>query len=172
MSQSAHTSFLAANEEYVARGGGQPPSLSAVPVKKLAIVTCMDARLNVFAQLGLKEGDAHIIRNAGGMARDAIRSIIISQRMLDTREIAVFRHTLCGMQTFTSAQLRERIREADPGNPALDVVNHTDFLEFTDLEASVKEDVQFLQNHPLVLPETTITGWVYEVETGRIRQIV
>jgi len=131
----------------------------------------MDARLNPFAQLGIKEGDAHIIRNAGGVAKDALRSIIISQRLLGTREIAVIHHTSCGMVTFSTPQLRTLVKDSDPQNTALKTVDQIDFLEFGDLEQSVKEDVKFLKENPLVLPETKITGWVYEVETGKVRQI-
>ncbi|GBE87870.1 carbonic anhydrase [Sparassis crispa] len=168
---SAHLDFEKANEKYVA-GFGDRAHLPIHPGKKLAVVTCMDARLNVFGHLGIKEGEAHIIRNAGGAAKDALRSIIISQRLLGTREIAVFHHTACGMLTFSTPQLRTLVKESDPTNVALNAVDDVDFLEFGDLEKSVREDVTFLRENPLVLPETKITGWVYEVETGKVRQIV
>ncbi|THH29731.1 hypothetical protein EUX98_g4457 [Antrodiella citrinella] len=171
MSQSAYKEFLAPNADYAANFGPKS-SLALPPAKKLAIITCMDARINVYAELGIKEGDAHIIRNAGGSAKDALRSVIISQRLLGTREIAVFHHTGCGMLTFTSPQLKKIVKDSDPSNPAAQAVDHIDFLEFSDLELSVKEDVSFLKESALVLPGTVITGWVYDVETGKIKQIV
>ncbi|KAI0762715.1 carbonic anhydrase [Fomes fomentarius] len=168
---SAHKDFAKANEAYVANFGDKG-DLSLPPAKKLLIVTCMDARINVYAELGIQEGEAHIVRNAGGVAKEALRSIIISQRLLGTREIAVFHHTGCGMLTFDTPQLRTLVKESDPSNSALNVVDQIEFLEFHGLEESVKADVKFLQENPLVLPGTKITGWVYEVETGKIRQVV
>lgn len=145
---------------------------------------------SVYAELGIKEGDAHIIRNAGGVVyvlsatlrvvslwlidlllirrRDALRSIIISQRLLGTREIAVFHHTGCGMLTFSTPQLQKIVKDSDPSNTSLAVVDDIQFLEFSNLEQSVRDDVQFLKESPLVLPETVISGWVYEVETGKV----
>ncbi|KAI0359044.1 carbonic anhydrase [Trametes cingulata] len=169
---SAYKDFLKANEEYVANFGDKG-KLPLPPSKKLLIVTCMDARINPYAHLGIKEGEAHIVRNAGGVAKEALRSIVISQRLLGTREIAVFHHTGCGMVTFDTPKLRALVKESDPGNAALAAaVDRIDFLEFQGLEESVREDVRFLQENPLVLPGTKVTGWVYEVETGKIRQIV
>ncbi|KAG7450154.1 carbonic anhydrase [Guyanagaster necrorhizus] len=143
------------------------------PKKRLAIVTCMDARINPFTQLGLEEGDAHIIRNAGGMAKDALRSIIISQRLLGTREIAVYHHTGCGMVTFTGPSLRRMLSDADPQNPQVtEQADEIDFLEFDDLEQSVRDDVMFLKESPLVMKGTKITGWVHYMETGQAVQVV
>ncbi|TFK93533.1 carbonic anhydrase [Polyporus arcularius HHB13444] len=168
---SAYKDFTKANERYVA-SFGEKGKLPLPPAKKLLIITCMDARINVYAELGIQEGEAHIVRNAGGDAKEALRSIIISQRLLGTREIAVFHHTGCGMVTFNTPQLRKLVKDSDPSNPALNAVDEIDFHEFNGLEESVKADVKFLQENPLVLPGTKITGWVYEVETGKIRQIV
>jgi carbonic anhydrase len=104
---------------------------------------------------------------------DSVRSLVISQRLLGTREIAVFHHTDCGMLTFTSDQLRDIVKgdaQADEGvAAALQAIGS--FHEFSDVEASIKSDVAFLKNHPLILKETTITGWVHEVETGRVRPL-
>lgn len=97
-----------------------------------------------------------------------MRSIIISQRLLGTREIAVFHHTACGMLTFSTPQLRTLVKDSDPQNADLSVVDSIDFLEFGDVEKSVRSDVKFLKENPLVLPETKITGWVFEVETGKV----
>ncbi|KAG8831417.1 hypothetical protein FRC17_003195 [Serendipita sp. 399] len=130
----------------------------------------MDARLDPAAHLGINEGDAHVIRNAGGVAKEALRSVIISQQLLGTREVAVFHHTDCGMLTFTTPQLQGKLKEAYP--EATKEIEAIDFLPFPNLEQSVKDDVEFLKNHPLVLKDTTITGWVYEVETGKVKQIV
>ena len=142
---------------------------------------------SVYAELGINEGDAHIIRNAGGSAyvpihpilpatssltlahrKDALRSLIISQRLLGTRQIAVFHHTDCGMLTFTSPQLRSIVKDSDPNNKELEVVDSIDFLEFSELEKSVKDDVEYLKANPLILQETTVTGWTYDVKTGKV----
>jgi len=167
----AHLDFVSNNQNYVVDFGDKG-ALALPPKKQLIIVTCMDARINPAAFLGLKEGDAHIIRNAGGSTQEALRSIIISQRLLGTREIAVFRHTGCGMLTFTTPQLRDIIKKAHPGDAVLAAqVDAIDFQEFPHLEERVKVDVEFLQQSPLVLKDTKITGWVYSVETGKITQI-
>ncbi|TFK57628.1 carbonic anhydrase [Heliocybe sulcata] len=153
--------FLAASEEY-RKTFGDKGSLQTPPVKKLAVgrVSKLTVQSSVVAHLGLKEGDAHIIRNAGGSARDALRSIIISQRLLGTREVAVFHHTKCGMLTFSTDQLRKMVKDSDPNDEGLNAVDKIDFLEFDDLEGSVKKDVEFLQNNPLVLKETKVSGWL------------
>ena len=97
-----------------------------------------------------------------------MRSVIISQRLLGTREIAVFHHTGCGMLTFTTPQLHQIVKDSDPTNPELNAVEKIDFLEFPELEQSIKDDVNFLRENPLVLKETEITGWVYDVESGKV----
>ncbi|EIM83401.1 carbonic anhydrase [Stereum hirsutum FP-91666 SS1] len=168
---SAASEFPAANNVYV-ENFGDKGSLPLPPGKKLIVVTCMDSRIDVMSHLGLKEGDAHIIRNAGGVAIDAIRSIIISQRLLGTREIAIFHHTGCGMVTFKTPQLREIVASSAPEDKEVAKrLENIDFHEFDDVEESTKDDVKFLKAHPLLLKETTVTGWVYEVETGKIRQV-
>ncbi|KAL1952220.1 hypothetical protein VTO73DRAFT_1369 [Trametes versicolor] len=168
---SAYKDFQKANDEYVANFGDKG-NLPLPPSKKLLIITCMDARINPYFHLGIKEGEAHIVRNAGGIAKEALRSVIISQRLLGTREIAIFHHTGCGMVTFDTPQLRDIVKESSPGDAELArAVDDIDFLEFKHLEESVKEDVRFLQENPLVLPGTKVTGWVYEVETGKIRLV-
>ncbi|CCA68022.1 hypothetical protein PIIN_01889 [Serendipita indica DSM 11827] len=169
MSVENYKNFGASNDQYVSQFGNKG-SLPLPPGKKLTIVTCMDARLDPAAHLGIHEGDAHVIRNAGGVAKEALRSIIISQQLLGTREIALFHHTDCGMLTFTTPQLQEKLKTAYPH--AANEAESIDFLPFPNLEQSVKDDVAYLKNHPLVLKETTITGWVYEVETGKVKQVV
>ncbi|KAF5337908.1 hypothetical protein D9758_013091 [Tetrapyrgos nigripes] len=128
-----------------------------------------------FKQLDIKEGDAHIIRNAGGMARDAIRSIIISQRLLGTREIAVYHHTGCGMVTFNTPSLKQIVKDSDPEAFAkpenAKLIDELDFLEFDNLEESVKKDVKFLKESPLVMKGTKVTGWIHHVETGEATRV-
>ncbi|KAJ7655240.1 carbonic anhydrase [Mycena polygramma] len=133
----------------------------------------MDARINPFKQLGISEGEAHIIRNAGGMARDALRSLIISQRLLGTREIAVYHHTGCGMVTFQGSELKRLVKWAHPGDAACaSQIDAIDFLEFNDLEKSVKDDVQFLRESPLIVEGTKITGWIHYLETGETTRVI
>ncbi|KAJ5190580.1 uncharacterized protein N7498_009565 [Penicillium cinerascens] len=136
--------------------------LALPPQRKVAIVACMDARLDPARALGLEEGDAHVIRNAGGRVIDALRSIIISQQLLGTREIIIVHHTDCGMLTFTDEVIRDKIRADLHQN-----VDHIAFLPFGDLRQSVLDDVKLLKESPLVL-DVPITGYLYEVETGKI----
>ncbi|THV05157.1 carbonic anhydrase [Dendrothele bispora CBS 962.96] len=169
---SAHKDFAANNQKYVEtfKSGDLP----IPPSKKLLVVTCMDARIDAFSSLGLNLGEAHVVRNAGGRVQDAIRSIIISQRLLGTREIAVFHHTGCGMLTFSTPQLREIVKKDAAPEHATDiaqVVDQTNFLEFTDLEQSVKDDVEFLKGNSLLLKDTTVTGWIYDVHDGKVKQV-
>ncbi|KAL4905420.1 carbonic anhydrase [Aspergillus multicolor] len=125
----------------------------------------MDARLDTARALGLEEGDAHVIRNAGGRASDALRSIIISQQLLGTREIVIIHHTDCGMLTFTDDAIRTKIRSDISQN-----ADHIAFLPFSDLTQSVLEDVRLLKENPLVL-DVPVTGYIYEVETGKIVKV-
>lgn len=137
------------------------------PSRRVAVVTCMDARLDPEEFLGLGLGEAHMIRNAGGrVSDDALRSLVISQRLLGTNEVVVIHHTDCGMMSFTNADLREKIR-SDLGADA----SGRDFLTFSDLDESVREDVQALRRSELVPDDVTVTGAVYEVETGRLREV-
>jgi carbonic anhydrase len=157
--------FLEANERYAATF--TKGDLAMPPARRVAILTCMDARLDPAKFLGLEEGDAHVIRNAGGRATaDALRSLIISQQLLGTREIVVIHHTDCGMLTFTDDQLRRQLRERF-GVPADDWA----FLPFTDLAQSVRDDIAAIRRSPFILPETTITGFIYDVRTGRLSQV-
>jgi carbonic anhydrase len=133
---------------------------------RVAILTCMDARIIPSRALGLEEGDAHVIRNAGGRARDALRSLVISQRLLGTREVAVIHHTDCGMLTFSNRDLREKVRQ-DLGQDT----GEFDFLPFQSLDESVREDVEFLLATQLLDPETIIRGFVYDVHDGRLREV-
>jgi carbonic anhydrase len=156
--------LLRANQEYAKKfDRGELP---IPPARKLAVVTCMDARIEPARAFGLEVGDAHVIRNAGGSAREALRSLVISQRLLGTREIAVIHHTGCGMLTFTNRELHQKVKQ-DLGADSTDI----DFLPFSDLEESVREDVAFLASSPLIPGDTVIRGFVYDVKTGRLNEV-
>lgn len=129
----------------------------------------MDSRIDNFDAFGIKLGDAHIIRNAGGNARDALRSILISQHFLGTREVILIKHTGCGMLTFTNAQAVQRIE----GVCGTGVVEEGfDFQPYPDTEQAVREDVTFLRGNRALVPGTVVSGWVYDVKTGRVTEIV
>ena len=136
------------------------------PGKKLAVVACMDARLDPARILGLEEGDAHVIRNAGGViSEDAIRSLVISQRLLGTEEIILIHHTDCGMLTFTDGAVKDSI-EADTG------IRPSFALEaFADLDADVTQSIARIKASPFIPNKGSIRGFVYEVETGKLREI-
>ncbi|MFU2194323.1 beta-class carbonic anhydrase [Streptococcus pluranimalium] len=157
--------FMLANQAYVALHGEE--HLPIRPKTKVAIVTCMDSRLHVAQALGLALGDAHILRNAGGrVTDDMIRSLVISQQQLGTREIVVLHHTDCGAQTFTNPEFHEQLQR-DLGVD----VSDKDFLPFTDIEESVREDVQLLKDSPLIPEDVIINGAVYDVDTGRMTEV-
>ena len=157
--------ILGANERYAADFA--KGDLPAPPARRLAVLTCMDARLDPAKALGLAEGDAHVIRNAGGRASDdALRSLVISQQLLGTREVLVVHHTDCGMMAFTNEQLRDRLRR-DLNADASAV----DFLPFGDLEASVREDIETIRSSPLIPDDIAVRGFVYDVRTGRLREV-
>ena len=140
-------------------------ALTAAPLSGVAILACMDARIDVEDALGLRVGDAHIIRNAGGFAtQDAIRSLVISQELLGTREILVIAHTGCGLHGADEAAIRGRVK-ASTGHDT-DLV----FGAFGDLDAMVREQVRVLRAHPDLL-RVPIHGLIYEVETGRLREV-
>lgn len=158
--------FLSANEAYVALHG--TAHLPLKPKTRVAIVTCMDSRLHVAQALGLALGDAHILRNAGGrVTEDMIRSLVISQQQMGTREIVVLHHTDCWAQTFTNEGFARQLRDS------LGVeVGDRDFLPFTDVEASVREDMAILRQSPLIPDDVVINGAVYDVDTGRMTPVV
>ena len=157
--------FLKANQAYVELHGDL--HLSIKPKTKVAIVTCMDSRLHVAPALGLALGDAHILRNAGGrVTEDMIRSLVISQQQMGTREIVVLHHTDCGAQTFNNEDVQEHLK------CALGVdVSGQDFLPFQDIDESVREDMKLLRECPLIPDDVIISGAVYDVDTGSMREI-
>jgi carbonic anhydrase len=137
------------------------------PARRLAVLTCMDARLQAEAFLGLQIGDANVIRNAGGRAsEDAIRSLIVSSYLLGTNEYMVIHHTDCGMLGLDDNALRSRL-EAETGASA----SHIDFLPFSDLDQGVRDDVQRIRDSPHIPETVTVTGFVFDVHTGMLRRI-
>jgi carbonic anhydrase len=157
--------FLDANAEFAATF--TQGNLPMPPARHVAIVACMDARLHPEKALGLAIGDAHVIRNAGGRAADAIRSLVISERLLGTTEIVVLHHTDCGMLTFSNAQLAAKVA-SDLGVD----VSGQDFLPFGDLEQSVRDDVALLRESPLIPKSIPISGAIYDVDTGKVHEVV
>jgi carbonic anhydrase len=154
---------LAENERYAATF--DRPNLDLPPSRKLAVLACLDARLTVEQVLGLRTGEAHIIRNAGGLATDdAIRSLVISQHLLGTQEVLVIEHTGCGMLTFDDAHVREHI--AEETGEDVDLPLHA----FPDLDANLRSQVEKIKAHPWI-KDVPVTGVVYEVETGRLRTV-
>ena len=136
------------------------------PAKRVAIVACMDARLNPYALLGLSEGDAHVIRNAGGVITDdEIRSLAISQRLLGTEEIMLIHHTDCGMLTFSDDDFRRQVQEETGIKPQWPCET------FDDLEEDVRQSIARIKASPFVPKKDDVRGFVYEVETGRLREV-
>jgi len=161
---SAIDSFFENNAAYAARFPGK--DIPTPPRRKAAIVTCMDARMDVVALLGLESGDAHILRNAGGVVTDdMIRSLMISQRLLGTREIMLIHHTQCGMLTFSDDTFREEIRKETGVRPPFTME------AFGDLDIDVRQSMARIQASPFVVHTEVLRGFVYDVATGRLREV-
>ncbi len=177
-------SVLDANASYVA-GFGDKGSLPLPPGRHFAILTCMDARLDPAKYAGLAEGDAHVIRNAGGRASDdAIRSLVISYKLLGTREWFIIHHTDCGMELFTDDIIRGLLASSletatvdgsgwhdvgqGPGSRAGDAI---DWLTVSDREGAVVDDVRRVRSHPLVPKTIPIYGYIYDVKTGKLNEV-
>jgi len=136
------------------------------PAKKLAVLACMDARLNPYGALGLQEGDAHVIRNAGGVVTDdEIRSLAISQRLLGTEEIILIHHTDCGMLTFTDDEFAQKLQDETGERPEWSA--HA----FPDLEGNVRDSIKLIKDSPFIPNKDSVRGFVYEVETGKLREV-
>jgi carbonic anhydrase len=136
------------------------------PGKHLAVVACMDARLNAYALLGLEEGEAHVIRNAGGVVtEDAIRSLAISQWLLGTREIVLVHHTDCGMLTFTDDEVKADIESKTGLRP------HFALEAFSDLERDIRQSIARIKASPFLLSKDSVRGFVYDVRTGRLQEV-
>ncbi len=178
------TEVLSVNESYAASFGDKG-SLALPPARSFAILTCMDARLDPAKYAGLVEGDAHVIRNAGGRASDdAIRSLVISYKLLGTKEWFVIHHTNCGMEFFTDTVMRGLLANSletaalgedgfyDVGTgPGSAEANYIDWLTISDNAQSVAEDVTRIRNHPLVPRSIPIYGYIYDVATGRLVEV-
>jgi carbonic anhydrase len=156
--------LLRNNERYAA--AFDKGDLPVRPSKQVAVVACMDARLNVYDMLGLREGEAHVIRNAGGVVTDdVIRSLCISQRLLGTRETLLVHHTDCGMLTFTDDDLKARIQAETGIRPpfALEA--------FADLDDDVRQSIARIEASPFIPHKEHVRGFVYDVQTGRLREV-
>jgi carbonic anhydrase len=175
---------LGANEEY-ARSFGDKGELALPPARAFAILTCMDARLDPAKYAGLSEGDAHVIRNAGGRASDdAIRSLVISYKLLGTAEWFVIHHSDCGMEFFSNeimgGLLEQSLETAQLGpngfedvgeGPGSAVGNEIDWLTISDAEQCVVDDVVRIREHPLVPSRIPLYGYIYNVRTGRLEEV-
>jgi carbonic anhydrase len=157
---------LKANQEYAQ--AFKLGHLPMPPARKLAIVACMDARMTVEQMLGLKTGDAHIIRNAGGIAtEDAIRSLIISHYLLGTQEFMVINHTDCGMLTFQNDDLKNRLKQ----ETHVTASSPETFHAFSDSASNVAEQVQKIKSHPWIPKGVPVRGFVYDVKTGKLNEV-
>ncbi|WP_341320282.1 carbonic anhydrase [Solibacillus sp. FSL H8-0523] len=174
---------IQANEQYV-ENFGDKGGLALPPARHFAVLTCMDARLDPAKFAGLAEGDAHVIRNAGGRASDdAIRSLVISYKLLGTKEWFVIHHTDCGMELFTNEIMGNLLASSldtatfdgkwkDIGTtPGSNEGKEIDFLTISNLADSVVEDVAKVRNHPLVPPSIPVYGYIYDVKTGRLIEV-
>jgi len=176
---------IEANERYAGAFGAKG-ALAMPPARRFAILTCMDARLDPAKFAGLAEGDAHVIRNAGGRASDdAIRSLVISHKLLGTREWFVIHHTNCGMEFFTNDVMRDLLEQSldtaelrggswvDVGRgPGSRAGGFIEWLTIADQAKSVVDDVTRIRTHPLVSPSIAIYGYVYDVATGRLAEVL
>jgi carbonic anhydrase len=158
--------ILLANEKYATHH--ELKHLSPRPRKKVVIITCMDTRLSI-RTLGLEVGDAHIIRNAGGIVtEDVLRSLLISHYQLGTEEFVIINHTDCGMLTFTDEEFRARL-ERSSGTAS---ISPNQFHAFKDVEKNVRDQMQKLKSHPWIRKEIGLRGFVYDVKTGRLKEIL
>jgi carbonic anhydrase len=156
--------LLKNNEEYAS--GFEKGDLPLPPAKGLAVVACMDARIVVSNILGLEEGDAHVIRNAGGVITDdEIRSLAISQNLLGTQEIILIHHTDCGMLTFTDDQFKQQLKESTGEEPSWSAE------AFSDLDQDVRDSIERIKSSPFIPNKDSIRGFVYEVESGKLREV-
>jgi carbonic anhydrase len=161
---SATDELLKNNEAYAA--GFDKADLPLPPAKKVAVLACMDARVNPYGALGLQEGDAHVIRNAGGVVTDdEIRSLAISQRLLGTEEIILIHHTDCGMLTFTDDEFAQKLKDETGEAPGWKA------NAFPDLDGDVRDSIQRIKDSPFIPNKDSVRGFVYEVETGKLREV-
>ncbi len=157
--------LLRKNELYAREFNGG--SLSSIPRRKVAIISCMDARLDLSKILGLENGDAHIIRNAGGIiTEDVIRSLLISQRLLKTEEIMVIHHTDCGMLKFNENDLKDRIQQETGIRPQFELG------AISNLEDDVRKSIFKIVSNPFIPRKDRVRGFIYDVKTGRIKEVI
>ncbi|MEV6910446.1 carbonic anhydrase [Amycolatopsis sp. NPDC051071] len=155
--------LLANNADYAARFSGPLP---LPPAKHIAVLACMDARINVYGVLGLQEGEAHVIRNAGGVVtEDEIRSLAISQRLLGTEEIILIHHTDCGMLTFTDDEFKKSIQEEVGVKPPWAAE------AFSDLDEDVRQSIGRIRNSPFIPKKDSVRGFVFDVATGKLNEV-
>jgi len=158
--------ILKANQAYAAQF--TLGHLSMPPARRLAVVACMDARLSVEHALGLRPGDAHIIRNAGGLVTDdALRSLILSHHLLGTQEFVIIEHTDCGMVTFKDDELRVRLQRQTGASPETPAAFHA----FSDLEENVRAQIRKVRSHPWISKEIPVRGFIYDDKTGLLREV-
>jgi carbonic anhydrase len=156
--------LLANNREFAAALAER--HLDVRPARRLAIVTCMDSRLDVFAALGLDDGEAHVLRNAGGIITDdVIRSLAISQRLLGTTEVMLIHHTDCGMEKISDDSFRAELQEATGVTPAFAIES------FSDVEADVRQSILRVRRSSFLPHRETVRGFVYDVDTHRLREV-
>lgn len=160
--------ILSDNAEY-AKDFGDRGKLGIIPARKIAILTCMDARIEPMSLTGLKTGDAHIIRNAGGRASDdAIRSLIVSNRLVGTNEWLVIHHTGCGIENLTNEKMALLANEPSEAGEG-DYIN---WLTIRNRVGSVRDDVKRLRDHPLTPPDVIVAGFIYDIETGILTEVL
>ena len=163
---SAIDDVLGANQTYAQ--GFNLGQLPMPPARKLAVIACMDARLTVSQLLGLKTGEAHIIRNAGGIVtEDALRSLIISHHLLGTSEFMIINHTDCGMLTFKDDELRKKLQT----QTGMATVAPVRFHAFTNLETNVREQIQKVRSHPWIPKHIPVRGFIYDVKSGKLNEV-
>ncbi len=164
---SSYADIIESNKKY-SENFGDKKNLPVPPIKNIVILTCMDSRLEPLKFAGLNLGDAHIVRNAGGRASDdAIRSLIISYKMLGTNEFYVIHHSDCGMESFTNEDMKSKF-EGIKHNTELENI---DWLTISDREESVRNDVEKIKTHPLVSDDIQVFGFIYEVKTGKLLEV-
>jgi carbonic anhydrase len=161
---------MSATDEYLANNARYAETFTGLlplpPARHVAVVACMDARLNVYAILGLNEGEAHVIRNAGGVITDdEIRSLAISQRLLGTREIILIHHTDCGMLTFTDDQFKRSIQDETGIKPPWSAE------AFPDLEEDVRQSIARIKSNPFIPHKDAVRGFVFDVATGKLNEV-
>jgi carbonic anhydrase len=161
---------MSVTDEYLANNATYAESFSGPlplpPAKHVAIVACMDARLNVYGALGIQEGEAHVIRNAGGViTEDEIRSLAISQRLLGTEEIILIHHTDCGMLTFTDDEFKQSIQDETGIKPPWAAES------FSDLDADVRQSIARIRNSPFIPQTDSVRGFVFDVATGKLNEV-